>query len=528
MPAGAVAAPRPRPRRRSRSRRTSRRPTPTGRISAITGPRTRRRRRSPAPTTRRPPPAGFRLPGQRPPSNRPAAAYRPSRRRRARRGRAHDSPRSIPSIASSIPIERAIDAARPLLAEEGGEVESDDRSRLVGAGPDGRQRPRARSAAARRTNNNGEATRERSGGVHRRSRSIAADDDAVAPRSRRDRAGPATVREAVAPTDAVPQAAAPLREASHAAAREPAADSASARHAAAAASGAPGRGAPRAAPAAAAAGASSAASATAGARGGRDARCGRGAERRAGRDHRHEHRAGRRRDRARRVRRPVTDPLPIPVTLGDEKPVTRVISSLGAEVASVSGELRVAAGAARSSSQPAREIVVITAAPRTGRGQRRRCRRLRHDRRGHTRSSRPRSRGTIRDRVRMPPVRRPASYGWHEDDDSGRRRPAAPTPTAVRTARRGQPDASSGRGSAVGRLRSDEPAVRPHHPPDRRRARPGRRARWASLVLVAGRRRARRGGGIAAVREAGARAQPHARSGTTHRPRVDGHGPTRD
>ena len=52
-------------------------------------------------------------------------------------------------------------------------------------------------------------------------------------------------------------------------------------------------------------------------------------------------------------------PLPAPVPLGDEKPIARVISSLGAEVASVSGELASQPGPT-SSTHPAREIVVIT------------------------------------------------------------------------------------------------------------------------------------------------------------------------
>ncbi|HEY8146395.1 MAG TPA: DUF4388 domain-containing protein [Kofleriaceae bacterium] len=104
-------------------------------------------------------------------------------------------------------------------------------------------------------------------------------------------------------------------------------------------------------------------------------------------------------------------PLPIPVPLGDEKPATRVISSLGAEVASVSGELASQPGPA-SSSHPAREIVVITprrTGPHNGAGAEARGLVAVDDEELATRSE-------VIPTVRIPPLR-PGSVG--DDDDLG-------------------------------------------------------------------------------------------------------------
>ena len=104
-------------------------------------------------------------------------------------------------------------------------------------------------------------------------------------------------------------------------------------------------------------------------------------------------------------------PLPTPVPLGDEKPATRVISSLGAEVASVSGELASQPGPA-SSNHPAREIVVITprrTGPHNGAGAEARGLVAVDDEELATRSE-------VIPTVRIPPLR-PGSVG--DDDDLG-------------------------------------------------------------------------------------------------------------
>jgi DNA-binding response OmpR family regulator len=107
-------------------------------------------------------------------------------------------------------------------------------------------------------------------------------------------------------------------------------------------------------------------------------------------------------------------PLPVPVPLGDEKPATRVISSLGAEVASVSGELASQPGPS-SSSHPAREIVVITprrTGPQNGAGAEARGLVAVDDEELATRSE-------VIPTVRIPPLR-PGSVRDDDDlDDDG-------------------------------------------------------------------------------------------------------------
>ena len=136
-------------------------------------------------------------------------------------------------------------------------------------------------------------------------------------------------------------------------------------------------------------------------------------------------------------------PLPSPVPLGDEKPLARVISSLGAEVASVSGELASQPGPA-TSTQPAREIVVITprrTGPQNGAAAEANGITVVDDEELATRSE-------VIPTVRIPPAR-PASSADDEDDDD------------YRSARSGRNGArGSGTSASMSSVRSstDEPA----------------------------------------------------------------------
>jgi len=138
-------------------------------------------------------------------------------------------------------------------------------------------------------------------------------------------------------------------------------------------------------------------------------------------------------------------PLPMPVPLGDDKPVARVISSLGAEVASVSGELASQPGPT-SSTHPAREIVVITprrSGPMNGAGD--------EAKGGHTvevDDEELATRSEVIPTVRIPP--RPPDDD--DDEEDGR---FAPLST---TARNGV-GSSRGSGTSAAIVRSsDEPA----------------------------------------------------------------------
>ena len=104
-------------------------------------------------------------------------------------------------------------------------------------------------------------------------------------------------------------------------------------------------------------------------------------------------------------------PLPVPVPLGDEKPSARVISSLGAEVASVSGELASQPGPT-ASTHTAREIVVIAprrTGPQNGTSAEGKDLTVAVD------DEELATRSEVIPTVRLPP-RRPASVG---DDDEG-------------------------------------------------------------------------------------------------------------
>ena len=327
-------------------------PEPTGRISAIAGPDDETPPPVAAPDDLTPPPpAGFRLPGQRPPSNRPASRFSAVDADDPPRPSARSAP--LDPIDRVIdPIERAIDAARPLLAEEGGEAE-----RTTDPGWSA-PAPRAGNGLALgrlrlvRKNNNGEATAS----SPQESSPVAIHPlpatDAVAALEASIEPAPLPPDEPPAPTPLFREAAAPLREGLPSGLRPRATPPPPppARPVAAAPEPRPlpPPPAPRPLPpppparpvalvpeavavlSAAPAEVSSTSTAPA------EVEIAR-AEFETG-------------DRT---------PLPSPVPLGDEKPVTRVISSLGAEVASVSGELASQPGPT-SSSHPAREIVVIT------------------------------------------------------------------------------------------------------------------------------------------------------------------------